>query len=228
MGVRSGLRRFHIWIGWLAGVPLLFWTVSGLWMAARPIEEVRGTDRRAPPPAFVLPGSAALPDAGGRALSGLALEARPDGAIWVARFADGSARRADPATGGWLGPLDETEARAAARAAYLPPAAIAGASLTPASAPPLDLRQARPAWGVAFSDGANVYIDAETGGVLAVRTRQWRAFDWMWGLHIMDLQGRSATHHPLLIGFAAIAVIACLVGIVLMPLAVRRRRRREG
>ena len=36
------LGRLHIWIGWLVAVPLLLWTVSGLFMVSQPIETVRG------------------------------------------------------------------------------------------------------------------------------------------------------------------------------------------
>ena len=42
--MRSTLRRWHIWLGWLIGVPMLLWTISGVLMVIRPIEEVRGTD----------------------------------------------------------------------------------------------------------------------------------------------------------------------------------------
>ena len=43
------MRRFakwHIWLGWLAGLPLVMWTFTGLIMVARPIEEVRGNHLR--------------------------------------------------------------------------------------------------------------------------------------------------------------------------------------
>ena len=43
--------RWHVWLGWLVGFPILMWTVTGLFMVARPIEEVRGDHLRAPPPA---------------------------------------------------------------------------------------------------------------------------------------------------------------------------------
>jgi hypothetical protein len=49
MSARRTLYRFHLWLGWLVGLPLLFWTVSGLWMAARPIDEVRGSYLKAEP-----------------------------------------------------------------------------------------------------------------------------------------------------------------------------------
>ena len=40
--VRSRLRRWHVWLGWVVGLPILFWVVSGLVMVIKPIEEVRG------------------------------------------------------------------------------------------------------------------------------------------------------------------------------------------
>ena len=45
VGVRAfaALRRWHMWLGWLVGVPMLFWTLSGWSWSRRPIEEVRGT-----------------------------------------------------------------------------------------------------------------------------------------------------------------------------------------
>ena len=54
MGVRTSLRRYHVWLGWLVGLPFLFWTVSGLVMVAKPIEEVRGTALIAEPKPLAL------------------------------------------------------------------------------------------------------------------------------------------------------------------------------
>src|SRR6478735_1583147 len=45
--------RWHIWLGWLVGLPILMWTATGLFMVARPIEEVRGDRLRAPQAAIV-------------------------------------------------------------------------------------------------------------------------------------------------------------------------------
>ena len=38
------LARWHIWVGWAVAVPLLLWTVSGVFMALKPLDEVRGSD----------------------------------------------------------------------------------------------------------------------------------------------------------------------------------------
>jgi hypothetical protein len=45
----------------------------------------------------------------------------------------------------------------------------------------------------------------------------------MWGLHIMDLQEREDTSHPILIIFAALGVVGSLLGCILM---FRRRKAR--
>ena len=37
----QSLAKWHVWLGWLVGVPILMWTVTGLVMVAKPIEEVR-------------------------------------------------------------------------------------------------------------------------------------------------------------------------------------------
>lgn len=222
MRTRPTLRRLHIWLAWIVGVPLLFWTASGLWMVARPIEEMRGTALRAEAP--VLPPLPALAAPQGRPLKSLSLEVQEGRPVWLATFPDGGAARADSATGRWLPPVSEAEARRLAVAARTDPPAITSATHTPAGEPPIDLRRPRPAWGVAFADGVRVYIDADTGAPLALRTAQWRAFDWMWGLHIMDLSGREDTSHPVLIGAAALALVATLAGLVLLPFTARRRR----
>jgi hypothetical protein len=221
MRLRTSLRRLHVWLAWIVGVPILFWTASGLWMVARPIDEVRGTALRAapvslrPPPVLVPPR--------GRALRSLALEIQAGRPVWIVGYPNGGAGRADPATGAMLPALTEPEARAVARAALARPPGVLAATRTGAHAPPIELRRARPAWAVTFEGGVRVYLDADSGAVLALRTEQWRWFDWMWGLHIMDLNGREATSHPVLIASAALALLATLVGLVLLPLGTRRR-----
>ena len=88
---------------------------------------------------------------------------------------------------------------------------------------PFDFRRPLPVWQVALEDGTHVYVGRDTGRVEAVRTRWWRWFDFMWGLHIMDLSEREDTSHPILILFAALALTGALIGCVLM---FRRRKAR--
>lgn len=90
----------------------------------------------------------------------------------------------------------------------------------------MDQRSGRPAWQVMFDDDARFYIDADTGELLSVRTKFWRAFDFMWGLHIMDLQTREDTSHPILIGSAVLALLGSILGFVM--LFTRRKRKKAS
>jgi hypothetical protein len=90
--------------------------------------------------------------------------------------------------------------------------------------PPLELRRPGGAWRIGDADDTHVYI-GRTGEVLAVRTRLWRWFDFAWGLHILDPQGREDTHHPLLIASAVMSLLSVLSGFMLIWRRLRPRRR---
>jgi hypothetical protein len=227
MNARFALNRVHVWLGWLIGVPLLIWTVTGLWMVSRPIEEVRGVHLKADAPVLKIDGPLVVPEfpADHGAPLSVRLEQQDIGPVWIATFAHGHEMRAAASDGKWLPKVSEAEARKIADRWYKPASAIVSAKHTPADAPPIDLRRERPAWGIGFADGGRAYIDADTGSLLAIRSDQWRWFDLMWGLHIMDVQTREGTSHPLLIGFAALAALGTLLGLALLPLASRLRKR---
>jgi uncharacterized iron-regulated membrane protein len=214
---RRQLMRWHVWLGWLVGVPLLLWTASGLFMASWPIETIRGEHLKAEAPP--LPGLRPVaPLLQGRPVQKLTLAQQAGNPVWLIDYADGGKRRADARSGALLGPVGAGEAQSIARAAFAGDAQLAGVRRFAAEQAPLDLREPRPSWQARFADDTHVYVDAETGAVLATRSALWRAFDFMWGLHIMDLQTREDSSHPILIGFAALAVVSILIGIVLLPL----------
>jgi hypothetical protein len=213
----SLLRRFarwHIWLGWLAAIPLVLWTLSGFFMTLRPIDEVRGTALRAEAPPIetarlVLP-SLPLPT------SKLTLVSEGGRPVWVAALGHHDLARYSAVDGKPLGPVGVIEARFLAETALVGDARVTAIRRFAANQAPLDLRRERPSWQAQFADGTHVYIDAETGEVLALRTRFWRAFDFMWGLHIMDPMGRENTSHFLLWLFGAVALVTSLIGTTLL------------
>ncbi|MBN8500622.1 MAG: PepSY domain-containing protein [Sphingomonadales bacterium] len=210
--------RWHIWLGWLAALPLILWTASGLFMTLKPIEEVRGAHLRRAEPLIATASLRAphLPVPVKR----MALSAQHGRPIWLVTDNRGEQSRF-AADGMPLPPVAEAEARTLAAATYAGPARLDAITRFAADAAPIDLRRARPSWQAAFADGTRIYVDADTGEVLAVRTRWWRAFDFMWGLHIMDPLGRENSSHVLLWFFAALALISSLLGTTLL---FRRRR----
>lgn len=215
------LHKWHIWLGWLVGVPLILWTASGLLMVARPIEEVRGEHLRKAP--LMLAAIAPVaPTLRGRPVERLTLEQNVNGPVWIIHYQGGDQQRADPATGALLPSIGAPEAAMLAMSYYSGKAKQTSIRRFTADKAPLDLRKSRPSWRVSYADGTRLYVDADTGGLLALRTDQWRIYDFMWGLHIMDLQTREDSHHPILILFAILALATLLLAFWM--LVVRQRR----
>lgn len=226
--MRLTFTKWHIWLGWLAGVPLLLWMVSGLFMVAAPIETVRGEHlRNEPSPVMLGEAPPVFPriDSAVRAVESVEIVQRPGGPQWIIRFADGGGRRASVETGAYLAPrLTGEEAAVIAEAAYAGDEPLASMERFDADANPLELRRGRPAWRARFGKSNDLYLDAETGDVLAVRTGLWRTFDFMWGLHIMDLQGREDINHPTIIVFAALGLLMVTFGLIVLPWRYIKRR----
>ena len=213
--------RWHILLGWLVGFPTLMWMVTGLYMAAKPIEEVRGNHLRVEQAVqpLVLPGSAlANAEFPTREMRAVMQDGR---AVAILTGMDGSTRRVDMQSGAALPALSANDARLIVAAQIKGGDQIRSVTAFDADNVPFDFRREMPVWQVALEDGAHIYVGRDTGQIEAVRTRWWRGFDFMWGLHIMDLRTREDTSHPILILFAALGVIGALLGCILM---FRRRK----
>jgi uncharacterized iron-regulated membrane protein len=61
----------------------------------------------------------------------------------------------------------------------------------------------------------NVYIDPFSGEISAIRSLQWRIWDFMWGIHIMDWVERDNIDNLWLKVFSFIALFTSLSGIIL-------------
>jgi len=226
--VRTRLRRWHVWLGWLVGLPMLFWTVSGLVMVAKPIEEVRGETLISPPRTIHFNENLVAPQLQGFPVTAVTLESRADGPRWEIDFAGGESRLADPATGTILPRLGAADAAKELMARYTGTAKVAEVSRVAADAPPLELRRAMNGWRVRMSDDTHFYVDGGSGEIIAKRTAWWRFYDFMWGLHIMDLQGREDTNNPWVVSFTMLTLLTVLLALVMLPLTIRRRKGRNG
>ena len=61
----------------------------------------------------------------------------------------------------------------------------------------------------------NVYQDPFTGEIVAIRSAQWRVWDLMWGLHIMDWVDRDNIDNLFLKIFSFIALFTSISGVIL-------------
>ena len=61
----------------------------------------------------------------------------------------------------------------------------------------------------------NVYQNPFTGEIVAIRSSEWRIWDLMWGLHIMDWVDRDNIDNILLKIFSFIALFTSISGVIL-------------
>ena len=215
---RPRWSRWHVRLAWVAAVPLLLWTATGLFMTSFPIERVRGEGVVREPPRLTASDLAAvdLPSMLPPGTHALALRQRAGRPLWVASGPAGDVAL-DPATGAVLPAISVADARAIALDARTDRSVpIRSISFTHADKPPVALRKPRATWHVRFVDGVHLFIDYRNGDILATRTRLWRWYDLAWGLHILDPIEREDTHHPLLTLAAIAALATTIAGIVLL------------
>ena len=203
---------------------MLFWTLSGVVMVVRPIEEVRGTALLRPEAPVKLATAPVAPQLEGLSVQSLGLKSRSDGPRWVITTTDGKSRMADPATGGLVSNYGAADAVREVEARYTGDAKIAATSRVNPADPPGDLRRDMDGWQITMSDGTHFYVDSGSGEIVARRTRWWRFYDFMWGLHIMDLETREDTHHAWIVTFGVLALISTLMALVLLPMTGKKKR----
>jgi len=223
-GIMRLLAKWHIWLGWLVGVPIVLWLASGLFMTIKPLPEVRGEhlliEAQAPAPLILKGSDLASADA---QLKEMRVTMQDGRAVAILTTLDGVTSRVDFATGEPIPALTADDARALVAKSIKGGDAVESVTFFEADEVPFDFRRPMPVWRVALESSAYVYVGRDTGRIEAVRTLWWRWFDFAWGLHIMDLSEREDNSHPILIAFAALSLIGGVIGCTLM---FRRRKPR--
>ena len=205
------VRKTHKYLSILISIQLLLWTISGIYFAFNQIELVRGEQYR-------------LPQAFSVDLSKVNLVLDSVKSIQVARRFSEEILIVRKETGTEylnlegvaLEKLSKTQATSIVSAVT---------SLTPLAVeeindpePGSEYRGRNlPLFKVITqdqeNDEINVYVDAISGQVVAIRSEQWRLWDLMWGLHIMDWEARDEINNWLLKLFSVLALISSLTGV---------------
>ena len=215
-----GASRVHKWLALIIGAQLLIWFASGALMSFWPIDEIHGdhlVDRKT---VEALPAGIPLVDPatylGSIGADRVTLRMLHGRAI--AEVVRGSRILLfDATTGAPLPQLDAGLATAIARKAWIGSDVGVPTTSKVTSATP-EYRGPLPAWRVAFPDpdDTSVFVAADTGQIAAVRTANWRLFDFLWGLHIMDWTERDNFNTGWLLAFAIGGLVLGLAGTVLL------------
>ena len=230
----SAIRKAHRWLGIVAAIQLLIWTGSGLFFSIIPIEKIRGSHLIEQPPIFRLGHVKVLsPNVLARqyqelsaiGLDQIQLNQRLNTPVYIIRI-DDRWLVFNAVTAKQLSTLTEREARAiAAKSTNL---AVRSATWVTAIKPGSEYRGGElPAWKLSLDSiaRANLWIGAYSGQVTAVRTSQWRIYDFLWSLHIMDYVDRDNFNSWLLRAFALLGLSTILSGIILFILRLRLKKR---
>lgn len=227
------MRKLHRWLGVVAAVQLLIWTVSGLFFALLPIDDIRGAHLLEQPAAFrlgyvrlVSPSSLVRQH---NELSMVSLDQirvtqrlnipvyliETEQQQWVFNAETGD--QLAPLTEGEAGVIASSRTGLAARSATWVTSIASGSEYRGGELP---------AWKIELEDpeNANLWIGANSGQVKAVRTTTWRIYDFLWSLHIMNYDDRENFNSWLLKGFALLGVITILSGMVLFVVSLGRRK----
>lgn len=222
-------RKVHKWIFLFIGVQALLWTLSGFYMVAMDLDFIHGDhlvrNLQEPLPttfAELLSTEALLRDRAD--VKSVQLKSIREKLFYVVRDADG-AQLLDAHSGAEIPPLDRRRAIELAGHYYSGDQPAASAKLLTANPPSEISARILPVWRVDFEDryGTSFYIDPNTGALVTRRHDYWRAFDFLWMLHIMDYEERADIHNPLLLAATLFSLASVLAGLVLLFYSFSKR-----
>ena len=200
------IRFFHKYLSLIISIQLLLWTVSGSYFAFNKIELVRGEQ-------YLLENQAEDLNLEEVEITftakNLSFIKRLD--MWIIKAETDSGLIYSDLSGKNLEALDEEEAKEVVKRKT---------NLKPLEAFRIDKPEKRaeyrgrdlPLYKVttSTSDGINVYVDAFSGAVTAIRSDSWRIWDFLWGAHIIDYRERDNINNFLLKFFSILALISAL------------------
>ena len=205
------IRLFHKYLSLVISIQLLLWTVSGIYFAFNKIELVRGEQYLIEQKVSKLNLKEVESSFSGKNVN---FVRRLD--EWIIKVETDSGFSYTDLQGQNLDELNEEEVREVVRQST---------NLIPLMAQRIDKPEIRaefrgrnlPIFKVATSttDNINVYVDAFTGEVTAIRSDSWRIWDFLWGAHIIDYSERENINNFLIKILSILALLSSLSGIVL-------------
>ena len=205
------IRLFHKYLSLVISIQLLLWTISGIYFAFNKIELVRGEQYLIEQKVSKLNLKEVESSFSGKNVNFIR---RLD--EWIIKVETDSGFSYTDLQGQNLDELNEEEVREVVRQST---------KLIPLMVQRIDKPEIRaefrgrnlPIFKVATSttDNINVYVDAFTGEVTAIRSDSWRIWDFLWGAHIIDYSERENINNFLIKILSILALLSSLSGIVL-------------
>jgi uncharacterized iron-regulated membrane protein len=207
------IKKFHKYLSLFISIQLLLWTISGIFFSFNKIEEVRGEHLKKPEiqEPFSVNEAKFTSDSATityhKRLSDLVVEVKSSNGI---KYFDQK--------GNLVNKLSFDDAKnIVTQRTYLSPTKILeitepeeGSEFRGRSLPLYKVESLSNEGKV-----INIYLNPYSGKIEALRSNQWRAWDFFWALHIMDWDKREDFSNTLLRIFSILALFSALSGIIL-------------
>lgn len=233
------VRKTHRYLGVFIGIQFLLWTIGGFYFSWMNIKGIRGEDLVKPPndalylskEKFVSPNVALAQiqnrfgDAQIAKIQMTQVLQKPYYEITASDEQENTRTfLVDAVSGSLRENLSREEAIQIARNALNQESELVGADYLTSDAVGSHHEyrgQPLPAWAVNFRSPKEfvVYVAAESGKIEAVRTRDWRIFDFLWMLHTMDYYGRDDINNYALRAFSILGLLTISSGFVLFAVS---------
>lgn len=213
-------QKTHKWLGLLVGIQLVIWSVSGFYMVVVDIDIIHGDHLVQPKSNLsaisieqfsenLIELSESNPEA-----QTIALKSVGNRPVMVVRTST-ETQLFDLAVSQPITAVDADTANRLAQSYYAGSGNITETSLISSDPPGEISARHLPVWRVDFDDvwGSTLYISATSGALATRRHTLWRAFDFLWMLHIMDYDERENVNNWILRAVSLLAMLLVLSGI---------------
>jgi hypothetical protein len=237
------VRKSHRYLGLFLGIQFLFWTIGGLYFSWTNIKNIRGEDIRKEPTTI-------KKEKLGNSLNSILNEISKTDSVYNLKsvqiatifdtpyyqitFNNGKRIKtvlANTSTNQIKFPISKSEAILIAKNSLNVKANIKSVEYIISTNGHHEYREKPlPAYAVSFDGDVNttVYVSEELGTIQTYRNNQWRVFDFLWMLHVMDYQNRDNINNWLLRLFSVIGLITIASGFLLFGLTQKVSRKQRS
>jgi hypothetical protein len=236
--IKYYVRKTHRYLGLFIGVQLLLWSVGGLYFSWMDIDKIHGDHLvNIPKTEIILQDNLLSPNKAldiakinDKRIKSIELKSVGNKNYYRLQNKDSSYTLINAITGKTKKSMSKEEARIFAKKLFKPNDEIQDIEYVTKDniSEHTQYRGGElPAWAISFNHSTNsvIYLSAEKGTFEKIRSKQWRLFDFLWMMHIMDFNERENFNNTFLKGFSILSLLTILSGFLLFYQSSRTIRK---
>jgi len=211
------LRKTHRWLALIAGIQILIWSISGLYMTVVDLDIIHGDHLVNEPNPKAIESGKIQPIATQiieqlAPIESIKLKVYFAQSVYEIR-SNKKVTIVDAFTGEIKADLSAEDIERQANEIYAGEANVSSVELLPNYPGELGGRK-QPVWQVEYDDWsqATLYFHPQSGRLISKRTDLWRTFDFLWLLHIMEYKGVGGMTGIFFRVFSIVSILMALFG----------------